>query len=206
MTLENLNLLHIRYEGTKAGLELPQIRQNTPPTQNISSPPSPSPILQTKRKKKSAHKKTSSTGERPLSPSQNKFSSATNATLSSTVTVNGIVFDPQTLSTHAGVASILMQQPGKDKMKEVKARRKSVAVAETMDASNADGESGETNKRGRQVKELIFEQLVKANMEYERSKELKWFVCTGRPMFTEEEKLSMLLYNLYFYFYLWSLF
>jgi hypothetical protein len=108
----------------------------------------------------------------------------------STTEVNGIIFASNTLNTHAGVASVLMQQPGKQKMKEIKARRNKAGGNSGGDGTpevegNADG------ARGRQVKDLVFGQLVKANMEYERSKELKWFVCTGRLPFTEAEKLGI---------------
>lgn len=179
-------------------MELPQIRP-TPQSQSVyqhsshspqSSPP-PSSASRQREKKKPLHKSDDSNA--PLSPSRFKSTagdtmstSAGNATM---MKVNGIVFDPQTLSTHAGVASILMQQPGKEKVKEVKARRKSTVFGGTAEISSGDGEpAGEASKRGRQVKELMFGQLVKANMEYERSKELKWFVCTGRIPFTEEER------------------
>ena len=40
----------------------------------------------------------------------------------------------------------------------------------------------------RAMKEMSFEQKVRQYVEYEKSKELKWFVCKGREAFTEQER------------------
>ena len=73
-------------------------------------------------------------------------------------------------------------------MKEIGARRSKVSGGNASSLEGGNGSGGVDSTRGRQVKELAFGRLVKANMEHERAKELKWFVCTGRLPFTEEEK------------------
>lgn len=163
--------------------------------------------------------------------------------------VEGIVFSTKSIKSHAAVASVLMQQPGKVRVKDLKSKRSSnvergmccvsvgvvVCVRACMccgstcsaqqnhmlfnryaglgldeDSWGSSSSVGSSLSEGvssggggvggassitpadaahsRQMREILFERHIRQSAEFERSKELKWFVCRGRQVFTEQEK------------------
>eukprot|EP01112_Ceratiomyxa_fruticulosa_P013516 TRINITY_DN3803_c0_g2_i5.p1 TRINITY_DN3803_c0_g2~~TRINITY_DN3803_c0_g2_i5.p1 ORF type:complete len:943 (-),score=239.44 TRINITY_DN3803_c0_g2_i5:77-2905(-) len=86
--------------------------------------------------------------------------------------IEGIMVATSKLNTHSAISSILMQQPGKSKIRNLKQMKTE--------------ENSETTMR--QIKELQFEHEVRQNIEFEKSKELKWFVCLGEPPMNAKEK------------------
>lgn len=109
-------------------------------------------------------------------------------------TVEGIRFPPNVL-THAAVANVLTQEPGKLKIRDLKkaideAKEKAEADAAQLAAATGDGIAAAqptSGGVGRQLVETIFEGKYRDVEEFERSKEIKWFVSIGDENMTEEE-------------------
>jgi hypothetical protein len=73
---------------------------------------------------------------------------------------------------HGIVSAVLIQQ-GKSKVKHLK-------------------EDESINTESREYKELIFLSEITKQEDYEKSKEVKWFVCKGIPEISSDEKTGSL--------------
>eukprot|EP00002_Diphylleia_rotans_P028351 TRINITY_DN5721_c0_g2_i4.p1 TRINITY_DN5721_c0_g2~~TRINITY_DN5721_c0_g2_i4.p1 ORF type:complete len:871 (+),score=134.27 TRINITY_DN5721_c0_g2_i4:91-2703(+) len=99
---------------------------------------------------------------------------------------DGVRF-PVHMDTLAGTADIMTQQPGKLRVKELKnaiTQRKAQQEAQSREQAHILDSMADTlavfeSEGSRQLKELAFEHEFKQRAEFERSKELRWFVCVG---------------------------
>jgi hypothetical protein len=105
-------------------------------------------------------------------------------------TVEGILFPPD-LSNHAAIANVMTQEAGKLKIKDLKkaideAKRKAEADAEKLENTSLE-DAADGDGMGRQLKETVFQREFGRVEEFERSKEIKWFICVGDQNMTPEE-------------------
>ncbi|XP_059153002.1 cilia- and flagella-associated protein 221-like isoform X2 [Physella acuta] len=89
---------------------------------------------------------------------------------------NGIRFPARIDNPHA-VAKILLQEPGKLKVNEIR--------------QNVLDQKGPTQMT-RQMKEAMFEQMVRKNVYDERQNQLRWQIKVGDTPISREEKLNIL--------------
>eukprot|EP01052_Picozoa_sp_SAG31_P009722 SAG31_NODE_517_length_14689_cov_5.110487_13_plen_420_part_00 len=108
-------------------------------------------------------------------------------------TVEGIRF-PANVATHSAIADVMTQEAGKLKIRDLKkaiesAKAKAEAEAEQLAGASLTGGADDDDGEGmsRQLKETVFEREFRTMEEFERSKEVKWFVCIGEKNMTAEE-------------------
>jgi hypothetical protein len=106
-------------------------------------------------------------------------------------TVEGIRFPPNVL-THAAVANVLTQEAGKLKIRDLKkaideAKQKADADAARLEQATQEIGDEPPEEMGRQLVETIFERKYREVEDFERSKEIKWFVSVGDANMTPEE-------------------
>ncbi|XP_065839595.1 cilia- and flagella-associated protein 221-like [Oscarella lobularis] len=95
------------------------------------------------------------------------------------VVVSGVRF-PERLDNHAAVAHVLNQKPGKLKAAELKS-------VVTLSGSESTSELN-----SRQMKEAVFDQLVRKTVEYEKMNQLKWMTRLGEDSMTAEDREKIL--------------
>jgi len=118
---------------------------------------------------------------RPLTPEQ---------------TIDGIRFPPNVL-THSAVANVLTQEKGKLRIRDLKRavdeskQKEQQGLADNTERSQDSAEVPHSGV-GRQFQETIFERKFREVEDFERSKEIKWFECTGdENMDGEETKYAL---------------
>ncbi|CAL1538786.1 unnamed protein product [Lymnaea stagnalis] len=93
---------------------------------------------------------------------------------------NGIRF-PAVINSPSAVAKVLLQEPGKLKVNEMN-------LSELLQGSNQE----KTKAMTRQIKEALFDQLVRQNVYEERQNQLRWQIKLGDQPMMEEERYKVL--------------